>query len=108
MEAFFERESEKKGSAPAESTQLPPPGNQLQHSQEDDEVDPLDAFMNGVNETLLRENAEIEERQRREAAGEAERTDKERFFDDDDIAAESVEHLNAQRAISVCRGRAGR
>lgn len=104
MDAFFEREPKGKGSAAPERPllfpQQPEPQQHLQ--QGDDEVDPLDAFMAGVNETLVREKAEFEEKQRREAAGEGRQTEKERFFDDEDIAAESIEHLNAQKALSVC------
>lgn len=115
MDAYFELQQKGRGSAAPQRPLLPPQQPQLQSQlqpQGDDEVDPLDAFMAGLNETLVREKAELEEKQRREAAGEVQQTDKERFFDDEDIAAESIEHLNAQKALSVCversRGRSRR
>lgn len=104
MEAFFEREPRRNEREPSRHTvPLPQQTQQQSHQQNqpDDEVDPLDAFMADLNETLVREKAEFEEKQRREQAGETQESQKERFFDDDDIAAESIEHLNTQKTLAV-------
>ncbi|OEH80375.1 ATP-dependent rna [Cyclospora cayetanensis] len=107
MDAFFEREPKGKRPEPARpklSLQEPQPPQQ----EEAHDVDPLDAFMAGLNETLVREKAEFDEKQRREAAGEALQMEQERFFDDEDIAADSMEHLNTQKAMAAEAARSKR
>lgn len=106
MEAFFEREPKGKGREGTRTTAPPAPPlreqkQQQQQSQDDLEVDPLDAFMAGLNETLVKEKLEFEEKQRKQAAGETPEAQKERFFDDDDIAADSIEHLKTQKTLAV-------
>lgn len=91
MERYFEPNS-------CGVSSLPHPEKQDQRQQQaqgEDEDDPLDAFMAGINQTIAKEKEESEAKLQSGVTGGSRG---ERFFDDEDVAADSVEYLQSLKA----------